>query len=296
MQNLLARNLVSDEFQNLVKIQIVVAKYSGLLSHNTLDQPGCASIMRLIESELDVLSAAAHQSGGLTQSIMLSILDVKLHFYACLLTKLSQQAPSQQATFKNVLSTALRIVHLSSKHESSSSTKEEEANALQWRQSRCKDYYRRLVFATVILIKLFHLNSATPKEEQQAALTHIGHAQNIYIGLSYEESDEFSRTAKFLECLARQRQDHLKPMTALRLNHMMGVSVLFDALSTAAELRGKPVEVPQCEDSDYAEAYSNAGTLELHGQMSSDQALLDNLYHVEYSDVSMAFFSEFLGW
>lgn len=286
VQNFLARNTLSHEFQTLVRIQVVVAKYSGLLSHDTLNQSGYASIMRLIESELDVLQAAGQETGTITQTINLSILDVKLHFYAFLMTRLSSQAPSQQVTFKNGLASAVRIIQLANLPETSSADNERDSR-LQRRRSRHKHHFRSLSFATVILLKFFYLNSSTPKEEQEAALTHIGIAHTIFNSCSERENDEYHRAAQFFECLSHRRQGTSNYQTSLRLDHLMGVSILFDALSTAAEMRGRPVELSEAVVGD-GEAEFTA-----YDDPGGEHMLEGGAYPGDQVDSTMAFLTEF---
>lgn len=190
-------------------------------------------MMRLVESELDVLQASCRDTGTLTQNINLSILDVKLHFYTCFMTESSSAAPSNQATFKNALLTALRVVHLCSMPESINCVTDTDASELRRRKSMQKDYYRRLAFATVILLKFFYHNSEALKEEQHAAMTHIGLAQSLYRACSYEADDEYAKTAESFEYLSRLGQNEVGSMMTLQIDHLMGVPMCFDALSTS---------------------------------------------------------------
>lgn len=256
IQNFLRKNLLDNEFQSLVRVQIIVAKYTSLLYHNTLNQGGYPLIMRLVESELDVLQGACRETGTLTQNISLSILDVKLHFYTCFMSESPSTTLSNQATFKNALLTALRVVHLCSLPESVSPATEANASELRRRKSMQKDYYRRLAFATVILVKFFYHNSAALKEEQQAAMTHIGLAQSLYRACSYEADDEYAKTAESFEYLSRLSQNEVGSMMTLQIDHLMGVPMYFDALSSSTEIPGKLVELCESETWDNGQAFA----------------------------------------
>lgn len=213
------------------------------------------------------------------------MLDVKLHFHAFLMTKLSSESPSQQITVKTGLATALRLVSISNVPQRSGPPTDD-AWLLQRRRSLPKNYYRGLAFATILLLKFFYLNSATPKEEQQAAATHIGIAQNIFTSCSFQEKDEYARTAHVFESLSRLREGKFNPTMKLRLTHLMGVSILFDAVSTAAEIRGRPVEL----DENEAQYEDNAA---LYGQMNGQQSLQNASYSPGQLDPTMEFFTEF---
>lgn len=246
IQNFLCRTNLDSNFKFYVRVQIVVAKYASLVSHAS-DLNACVSIMRLVESELDVLQSTFNERENGGYDTGFSILDVKLHFYALLMTKLSPEAPSYHVTFKNALTTALRIVQISTLHQAIDGGDAEETLSLRKRRSLPKNNYRGLAFATILLLKFFYLNSAAPKEEQDAAATHIKLAQNVFSACSSEDGDEYARAAKVFEALARLNQDTLDSALKLRLTHLMGVSIFLDALSTAAEIRGRPVTIREGE-------------------------------------------------
>ncbi|KAK5999194.1 Putative transcription factor SEF1-like protein [Cladobotryum mycophilum] len=255
IQSFLARNTLPYKFEMLVRIQIVVAKYTNLFAHN-ISQDTSISFIRMIESELDVLQKEVYEKGFSSKKIEFNILDVKLHYYALLIPKLPPESSSRQIILTTGLAAALRMISISALQQPSSSAMD--LMSLQRRRSLPKNYYRSLAFATIFLLKFFYLNSSTPPEDKQAAAKHIKLVQNVFSTCSISDTDEYARAAKVFESLARLSPGNLDSTMKLRLTHRMGVSILLDALSTAAEVRGRPVELGENETLDQVVATSES--------------------------------------
>lgn len=278
-----------------VKIQIVVAKFASLF-WRAISDDAYASIMQLIEGELDVVQSTYREEETSTHDIEYGILDARLHFYSVLMIKLSPESPSQQLTCKKALAAALRLIQIASWQQAATSdggSANEES--LPWRRSLPKNHYRGLVFAIMLLLKFFYLNGAAPKPERDAAAAHIKLAQNVFTICSFEEEDEYARVAKVVEALARLGKDTLEPK--LRLKHLVGKSAFLDSLSTAEEIRDRPIaldqdrslEVPSTIPTGTAHSGWNQGQSPGVGGEQTDSMLdfLLNFYDGPFTDLSM---------
>ena len=265
-----------------------------------ISEDACGSIMKLIEGELDVLQSTCHEEKTNTHDIEYGLLDVKLHFYSVLMIKMSPESPSQQLTCKKALAAALRLVQITSLQLATSDggSAMENAESLPWRRSLTKNHYRGLAFATMLLLKFFYLSSAAPKEEQDAAATHVKLAQNVFLLCSFEDEDEYARAAKVFETLARLGKQRIEPMAKLRFKHLMGVSIVLDALSTAAEIRGRPIALDRngsldgpstIPESTPNSSWDQGQSPHIGGeQMDSTLDFLLNFYDGPFADLDMA--------
>ncbi len=233
----------SHEFATQVKVQLVVASFTNILSNNSNDEID-SSLVRMLDSELDALKSTC--ADGWTDLAELGVLAAKLHFYALVITRVRPGATSRDILLKLGLGVSLRIAHLMNArlHDSAAET---HGLALRQRQrTHPKNYFRGLAFATIFLLRYFSLNSTAHADEQQAAANHVMMAHGIFQTCTASPHDEFGRAAVLFETLGRQA-----PVSAdaakLRLTDRMGVSILLDAVSTASEVRGRPVEIAEGE-------------------------------------------------
>ncbi|PKS08580.1 hypothetical protein jhhlp_004966 [Lomentospora prolificans] len=259
IQTYLSRRTVPFEFATHVKVHLIVSKFTNLLGHD-VEETVATSMMRLMDSELDRLGSAADDDADVNR-IEFSILVVKLHFYAYLITRFRPESITREVFLKTGLSTAIRIISISTLPLPGSGQLKGDPRWIRKRRSLPKNYYRGLAFATIFLIKFFHLNSAMSKDEQQSAACHIGMAQDVFKTCSTEPRDEYGRAAKVFELLAQLTPDSADT-TKLRLTHRMGVSIVLDAITTASEIRGQNTEIGENQSLDEAMALSSGNTLD----------------------------------
>lgn len=282
----LARKTVPSDFIVHVRIQLVVAKFTSLLVHN-ISEAASASLMRLIDGELDVVKSTFSEEDTGSHKLEFSILAVKLHFYALLITRSTPGSPSSEITLKSGLAAALRITYISAlrPRKSRPDQLQDSVSMIRRQRSLPKNYYRGLAFATIFLLTFFHLNSAACKEEQQSAATHIAFSQGVFEACTVDPQDEFSRAAKVFETLARLTPGNSDP-SQIQFTHRMGVSILLDAVITAAEARGKPVHIKADQTLDEA----IAGDSGREGW--EQQSVADVPYTMEQMNTSVDFFRE----
>lgn len=239
----------SHEFATQVRVQLVVASFASILSNNSNTEID-SSLVRMVDTELDAIKTKC--ADGWTDMAELGVLAAKLHFYALVITRIRPGATSRDILLKLGLGVSLRIAHLTNArlHENSSnsiSTAETHNLTLQQRlRTHPKNYFRGLAFATVFLLRYFSLNSAAHVDEQQMAFNHVMMAQHIFQTCATSPQDEPGRAASLFETLGRQAPISADA-TKLRLTDRMGVSILLDAVSTASEVRGRPVEIAEGE-------------------------------------------------
>ncbi|KAK8086813.1 hypothetical protein PG994_001787 [Apiospora phragmitis] len=229
------------EFLTQVKVQQLIASFSSMLWPNTNDLLVDVSLVQTIDEKLDEISD--EQAGVSTDSTAFTILTAKLHMYAAIITRAPVDSTSRSIILKMGLGAALRIIDLAQTitpkpaATASSAVAEDGQNSdegphnnlllsrFQMTREDCqralsKKHFLAVVFATVFLLRYFSLNSAAPADEQQRAANHVLAAHGLFRRWSLEPADE--------RCALTDR---------------MGVSILFDAISTAHELRGGAVEV-----------------------------------------------------
>ncbi|KAK8039027.1 hypothetical protein PG993_007438 [Apiospora rasikravindrae] len=248
------------EFLAEVKVQQLISSFSSMLWPNTNDLDVDVSLVRTIDEKLDEISD--EQAGVSSDSTVFTILTAKLHMYAAIVTRAPVDSTSRSIILKMGLGAALRIIDLAQTITPKPATtaavvfaaaedgENSDHNLLSHFQMTPEDRQRALskkhflaiVFATVFLLRYFSLNSAVPADEQQRAANRVLAAHGLFRSWSLEPSDEYARAAVLFETLARQAP-HRADTQKLRLTDRMGVSILFDAVSTAHELRGEASSV-----------------------------------------------------
>lgn len=228
-----------------VRVQLIVAKFTSLLNHD-MGEGASSSFIRLLDTELDALRAEVSLEDEQMRAVELGILGAKMHLYALVITKDSNNSSSRQIMLRTARDVALRIIHISTLAMRNAPPDGNDQELI--RKQRClpKNHYRCLAFATIFLLKFFHRRGSDVPEERQAVANHISMAQNLFKACATEPRDEYNRTARVFEVLGRESPKAIEPDT-LRLTHRMGVSIVFDAVSNASEARGKPVEIRENE-------------------------------------------------
>ncbi|KAK8006593.1 transcription factor SEF1 [Apiospora marii] len=246
------------EFLTQVKVQQLISSFASMLWPSNNDLLVDVSLVQTIDEKLDEISD--EQVGISPDSTAFTILTAKLHMYAAIVSRAPADSTSRSIILKMGLGAALRIIDLAQSimprpaaapaaHDDGSSSSDENTRLAQLGLTRedCqralhKKHFLAVVFATVFLLRYFSLNSAAPADEQQRAANHVLAAHGLFRSWSLEPADEYARAAVLFETLCRQAP-HSADTQKLRLTDRMGVSILFDAISTAHELRGGPSEV-----------------------------------------------------
>lgn len=253
------------EFLTAVKVQQLISSFASMLWPSTNDLLVDVSLVQTIDEKLDEISD--EQAGVVSpdDSMAFTILTAKLHMYAAIVTRAPAASTSRSIILKMGLGAALRIIDLAQSimprpaaaaataaHHDYSSSDESTSTTTRLAQlgltrEDCqralhKKHFLAVVFAAVFLLRYFSLNSAAPADEQQRAANHVLAAHGLFRAWSLEPADEYARAAVLLETLCRQAPRSADAQK-LRLTDRMGVSILFDAISTAHELRGGSSEV-----------------------------------------------------
>ncbi|KAK7948425.1 uncharacterized protein PG986_009311 [Apiospora aurea] len=251
------------EFLTKVKVQQLISSFSSMLWPNTNDLLVDVSLVQTIDEKLDEISD--EQAGVSSDSTVFAILTAKLHMYAAIVTRAPVESTSRGIILKMGLGAALRIIDLAqtitpqpattaaavATAEDGDNNSDEDPDLLMSllqmspedrQRALNKKHFLAIVFATVFLLRYFSLNSAAPVDEQQRAANRVLAAHGLFRAWSLEPADEYARAAVLFETLARQAP-HRADTQKLRLTDRMGVSILFDAVSTAHELRGEASSV-----------------------------------------------------
>ncbi|KAK8077622.1 hypothetical protein PG996_003792 [Apiospora saccharicola] len=253
------------EFLTQVKVQQLISSFASMLWPSTNDLLVDVSLVQTIDEKLDEISDEQAGVSTDTDSTAYTILTAKLHMYAAIVTRAPVDSTSRSIILKMGLGAALRIIDLASNmmpkpaaaaaspnddiHKTNDNDDEEARLRAELGLTRedCqralhKKHFLAIVFATVFLLRYFSLNSAAPADEQQRAANAVLAAHGLFRAWSLEPGDEYGRAAVLFETLCRQAP-HSADTQKLRLTDRMGVSILFDAISTAHELRGWRSEV-----------------------------------------------------
>lgn len=270
IHSFLRRQTAPPTFAMQVRVQLIVAKFTSLLNHD-MGEGASASFIRLLDTELDALRAEVSLEDEQMRAVELGILGAKMHLYALVITKDSNNSSSRQIMLRTARDVALRIIHISTLAMRNTPPDGKDQELI--RRQRClpKNHYRCLAFATIFLLKFFHRRGSDAPEEKQAVANHISMAQNLFKACATEPRDEYNRTAGVFEVLGRESPRSIEP-SALRLTHRMGVSIVFDAVSHASEARGKPVEMGENET---IQDEGGAVGAKVHEQLSGQPVELD---------------------
>lgn len=242
IHDFLRQKTVPHAFATLVKVQLVVARFTSLLNRD-LDDAASSSLIRLLDTELNALKPDGLMDDDQSRSVELCILDAKMHFYTLFITKTPHGLSSREITLRTAFSHALRIIHISTSEWRARPEGRTDPVLIQKQRSLPKNHHRSFAFATIFLLRFFHRSGTASMEERQLAANHISLAGEHFKACSIEPLDEYSRTAKVFEVLARTTPSDVG--SKMRLTHRMGVSILLDAVANAGEVRGKPVTLAE---------------------------------------------------
>lgn len=284
--NFLTQKTLPFEITTQVRIHLVVAKFIGLLLQN--NETVGSSVIRLINSELDVLKSGFPENEPGILKIEFSILVTKLHFYALLIIKSPPNSPSREIMLQTGLVAALRIIRISTTPPSSTRFGDRSLPKIQRERSLPKTYYRGLAFATIFLITFFHLDANASREEQESAASHISLAQGVFKLCSIDPMDEYARTSRMFEILARLPPGSSDP-TKLRFTHRMGVSLLLHATRMADEARGRSTQIPELPENRTPEE----PMVTYQSQLQEQQLQSDLIYPMDQANSDAEFLREF---
>ena len=237
------RASLSTDFESLIKIQLVVAKFGNILSNN-MNEAASSSIIRLVESELDALYPNQLNQHD-RHMVDYSILTTKLYFYALFMTRAQPGGVAHSITLKTTLTVALRLIQIATERKRNY-PEIDSCGLSPVQQARClpKSYYKTLAFATIFLLKFFYLSESATNAERQSATDHILMSHDIFRGCSTDPLDEFGRAARIFDILGSLSPDKSEP-SKLRMTNRMGVSVLLEALNITHEARGRSTELDE---------------------------------------------------
>jgi hypothetical protein len=201
-------------------------------------------MIRLLDNELDAIRAESHEEMERGRMIEFNILNAKLHFYALYITRILPKSTNLELVLKSALPVAMRIIHICSVQAHGGTPGRENISLLQKIRAYPKNFFRGIIFATMILLKFFHLNTNAAPEERQTAANHIAMAREVFKAAAMDPLDEYGRASRILEILSRLEPDNSEA-TRLRLTHRMGVSIVLDVLTRVYEVRGMSGELPE---------------------------------------------------
>ncbi|KAI1077787.1 fungal-specific transcription factor domain-containing protein [Whalleya microplaca] len=242
IRSFLSEQTIPREFTLLLRVLLSVASFTNVLAHDSNDGVVDSSVIQLLDSELDTLKITFPE--GWNSLTDFTVMVAKIHVYTLVITRARPGSSSRDILLKLGLAAALRIIHLASLRLHNEQAKPHTLTVAQRHKTLSKDYFRGVAFATIFLLRYFSLNNNATTEEQQLAANHIIMAHTIFKTMSVRPRDEWERVAVVFETLCKQAP---LPVDAnkLRLTDRMGVSIVLDAISTASELRGKPVEITE---------------------------------------------------
>ncbi|KAK6956088.1 hypothetical protein Daesc_001358 [Daldinia eschscholtzii] len=238
IRSTLSENTLPREFAIQLRVLLTLAGFTNVLVHNSNDGVIDSSVIQLLDGELDTLKVTFPD--GWTNMTDLSVLVVKMHVYTLVITRSRSGTGAKEILLKLGLAAALRIIHLANSRFHERLDKNQTLTAAQREKTLPKDYYRGLAFATIFLLRYFSLNNNANAEEQQLAVNHVIMAHTIFKTLATRQRDEYDRAASLFETLCKQAPastDASRPS----LSDRMGVSIVLDAIDTARELRGFPI-------------------------------------------------------
>ncbi|KAI8960263.1 hypothetical protein F5Y11DRAFT_358644 [Daldinia sp. FL1419] len=247
----LSENTLPREFALQLRVLLTLAGFTNVLVHNSNDGVIDSSVIQLLDGELDTLKITFPD--GWTSMTDFGVLVVKMHVYTLVITRARSGTGAKEILLKLGLATALRIIHLANSRFHERLGENQTLTTAQREKTLPKDYYRGLAFATIFLLRYFSLNNNANAEEQQLAANHVIMAHTMFKTLASRHKDEYDRAASLFETLCKQAPastDASRPS----LPDRMGVSIVLDAIDTARELRGFPMNPPVPEIAVTAEA------------------------------------------
>ncbi|KAI0105406.1 fungal-specific transcription factor domain-containing protein [Hypoxylon sp. NC0597] len=245
IRSILGEHSLPREFSLHIRVLLIMAGFTNVLVHNSNDGVVDSSITQLLDGELDTLRVTFPD--GWTSMTDYMVMIVKMHVYTLVITRHRSGASSRDILLKLGLAAALRIIHLANSRFHERPDKNQTMTTAQRERTLPKDYFRGLAFATIFLLRYFGLNnSASNAEEQQLAANHVIMSHTIFKTLATRPRDEYDRVSSLFETLCKQAP--IPPDTGKsNVSGRMGVSILLDAINTAREIRGYPVEMPEPE-------------------------------------------------
>ncbi|KAI1372463.1 fungal-specific transcription factor domain-containing protein [Hypoxylon crocopeplum] len=250
IRTIISEHSVPREFLLQIRVLLILAGFTNVLAHNSNDSVVDSSITQLLDGELDTLKITSPE--GWTNMVDYGIMVVKMHVYTLVITRARPGAGSREIVLKLGLATALRIIHLANMRFHERRDKTESLTVIQRERTLPKDYFRGLAFATIFLLKYFSLNNSANAEEQQLAANHVIMAHTIFKTLTLQPRDEYGRVANLFETLCKQA-----PIPAdtgkSNVTDRMGASIVLDAIDTAREIRGHPIEMQEPDISSTTE-------------------------------------------
>lgn len=245
VQGLIERQKTPSAFATRVKVQLVVAKFTALLTHD-LDEATSLSFIRLLDTELKLIKPDDELSQDERRLVEVSILDAHMHFYAMFITKTPHGSTSRSIMLRQALTVAQSIIRLSTSSWRNGISGRFDTSMPETHRCLPKNHYRGFAFAAIFLIRFFYRSKSASAEDKDSVRKHVLLAQEHFKGCSLDAMDEFSRTARLFEILSQSRAEDSES-AKLRMNHRMGVSIVLDAVTDATEVRGQPVEVDEDE-------------------------------------------------
>ncbi|KAM0552420.1 hypothetical protein ACHAPJ_007980 [Fusarium lateritium] len=243
-----------------------------LLNHELADGTS-STFLRLLDTELDALKADMPSDDEQRSIVEFAILDAKIHMYTLVITKFSGNSSSRQILLRNARDVALRIVHIGTSAICNIPIDTRDLAATRRERCQPKDRHRCLAFSTIFLLKFFFRNSSESPEDKQVIANSIARTQALCKACIFDEKDEFGRIQKVFEVLGRESpNDAEKPK--LLLKHRMGLSLIYDAVSHAGQIRGRSIELKEGETYDEQKPAEDTSQMQ---QFPSESYLMDQL-------------------
>lgn len=271
IQDFLRQSTIPPTFATRIRVQLIVAKFTALVNRD-IGEAVSSSFVRLLDAELAALRPDALGDAEQSRAVELCILDAKLHFYTLFITKTPHETSSREIMLRTALSVALRIIHVSTAEWHDRPELKRDPDFIERQRSLPKNHYRGIALATAFLLKFFHHDSSSSPDEKQLAANHISLAGEHFRACSTAPHDEYSRTARLFEVLARSRPGEAGAKK-LRFTHRMGVSIVLNAVLDATEVRGRPLEL---DDEDTPNQASSTSYQQLSGMYEPQMALDQN--------------------
>ncbi|KAF2012860.1 hypothetical protein BU24DRAFT_259854 [Aaosphaeria arxii CBS 175.79] len=240
------------EYVYQILVQHTIAKYATVLLNDSNTAVSLA-IVQLVDGELDGLKSKL--CNEFTPTMEYSVLVAKLHLYAMTVVRMQSDLTSRNVLLQLGLSVSLRIVYLIREglaYESEDNTDIPKENLPL---TIPKNHYRGLVLASIFLLRYFALNNHASPEEQELARNHVAIAHTYFKSVSVEAGDEQDRGAILLASLSQQKPMDIDSMK-LRVSDRLGASLVYEAITTAHELRNDNIEAEETapKSTDDAEA------------------------------------------
>ncbi|ORX90664.1 hypothetical protein BCR34DRAFT_501846 [Clohesyomyces aquaticus] len=230
---------VSREFLYKIMVHHTLAKFTNILADETTGGVN-HSLVEVIDGELDALQTRFPIDW--TPRAEFTVLVAKLQLYTMTVIRPQGDPSSRDVLLRLGFAAALRVVYLTKEGLCFNSSESLDINPSMLQRSLPKTYFRGLILAAIFLLRYFALNKRATPQEQEMARNHVAivHAY-LKEGASTRVRDEKARAAALLENLVKQQPVDLENMK-LRVDNRLGASLVIDAVSLSAELRGESGE------------------------------------------------------